>query len=486
MRFLPSRRRPLRTIIAAAAMVSLAAVGPGAVLADPGLDPASVEATIAPGHSLDVAKTVHTPAIPPIVDVCLLEDETGSFADDIGNLQAPGTAAAIYSEVTTASPGANFAVAGFRDYPISPFGVAGDFVYHRLSGMSPSEAAWLAGIAAFPIPPLSAGGDLPEAQYDAIVAATGPGVFNDPTLGEQPDCGWRNIPNVTHVLVVATDAAFHVPAVGAPHVNDQTSTIAALMARGIRVIGLKAAGAGTELDALAAASGGSVQALSSNGMNIGAAIVAGLGNLPIDVAMTSNCSAPISVTFQPATQNVTSGSDAHFTETISVAADAAQGQTFECDDWATINGQPMTDATGAVILEHKTIHVPDVTPPVVRCVEATNPSGKNVPPAGSTTLPGSKGGQNEDGFYQLLAVDNVDPNPQVFVADSGSSFVAGPFKSGDIVKITQAPGAVPASKPMAGVVVAHLILNGDALVYAVDASGNQSAPISCKVPPPPK
>jgi hypothetical protein len=130
--------------------------------------------------------------------------------------------------------------------------------------------------------------------------------------------------------------------------------------------------------------------------------------------------------------------------------------------------------------------VPDVTAPVVTCVETTNPAGKKIPPAGSTTLPGPKGGQNEDGFYKLTAVDNVDPNPQIFVADDGSSFVAGPFSNGNIVKITQAPDATPSSKKMAGVVVAHITLRGDALVYAVDASGNQSDPISCLVPPPPK
>jgi hypothetical protein len=473
-------------MLALVAAISLAVAGPGAALADPGLDPSSVEATIAPGDSFDVAKTVHTPAIPPIVDVCLLEDETGSFLDDIGNLQTPPTAHDIYAAVTAASPGANFAVAGFQDYPEGGGGIPGDHVYVVRSSMSPSETDWLAGIAALNIPSPLSGGDFPEAQYDAIVAATGPGTFNDPTVGEQNDCGWRDDPNVTHVLVVATDATFHVPADAAVYVNDETSTIAALTARSVRVIGLKAPTAGTELDALAAATGGSTQPLSSDGANIGAAIIAGLGNLKIDVGMASNCSDPISVSFDPTDQTVTSGDNALFKETITVAADAAQGQTFECDDWATINGEPMTDANGEVILEHKTIHVPDVTPPVVTCVEGPNPDGKKIPPAGSTTLPGPKGGQNEDGFYRLTAVDNVDPNPQIFVADDGSSFVAGPFANGDVVKITQAPGAVPTWKPMAGVVVAHLIFRGDALVYAVDASGNQSEPISCKVPPPPK
>ncbi len=192
MHFLPTPMRSLRTAMAVIAMATLLAAGPAAVLAEPGLDPANVEATIAPGDSLEIEKTVTTPAIPPVVDVCLLEDLTGSFLDDIGNLQTAGTAEAIFDAVTAASPDAQFAVAGSQDYPVDPFGIAGDFVYQRFSGMSASEASWVAGINGLSIPSGLSGGDIPEAQYDAIVAATGPGTFADPTVGEQPDCGWRD------------------------------------------------------------------------------------------------------------------------------------------------------------------------------------------------------------------------------------------------------------------------------------------------------
>jgi hypothetical protein len=119
-----------------------------------------------------------------------------------------------------------------------------------------------------------------------------------------------------------------------------------------------------------------------------------------------------------------------------------------------------------------------------------NPHGDTVPPAGSTTLPGSKGGQNPDGFYQLLATDNLDPAPQIFVTDAGGAGPFGPFASGDNVKITEAPGAVPGSKSIgsdsgsAGAVAAHITLNGDAIVTAVDASGNSES-TTCLVPPPP-
>src|SRR5690606_37328769 len=124
-----------------------------------------------------------------------------------------------------------------------------------------------------------------------------------------------------------------------------------------------------------------------------------------------------------------------------------QGQTYECDDWATINGEPMTDADGNVIYEHKVITVPDTTPPVAACRPTTNPSGQNIPAA-----PGNRGqGQNQDGFYVLLARDVVDPTPDIFVTDSESGTVFGPFASGTQIKLTQAPGATPSIKPGPGV-----------------------------------
>lgn len=133
----------------------------------------------------------------------------------------------------------------------------------------------------------------------------------------------------------------------------------------------------------------------------------------------------------------------------------------------------------------------DTTPPELKCIETVNPHGNKVPPAGSTTLPGPKGGQNEDGFYQLLAKDNVDPAVKIWVTDVNGSGPFGPFAAGDRVKITEAPGAIPSSKPMgsvngqAGAIVAHITLTGDAIVIATDAAGNSSK-TACLVPPPPK
>ena len=70
------------------------------------------------------------------------------------------------------------------------------------------------------------------------------------------------------------------------------------------------------------------------------------------------------------------------------------------------------------------------TPPVASCVESVNPSGKNIPPAGSTTLPGSKGGKNDDGFYALFGQGDEDGTAPVFVSNASGSATFGPFPSG--------------------------------------------------------
>jgi hypothetical protein len=130
----------------------------------------------------------------------------------------------------------------------------------------------------------------------------------------------------------------------------------------------------------------------------------------------------------------------------------------------------------------------DTTAPVAACTESVNPAGI-VPPAGSTTPPGNKGGQNEDGFYHLAAMDTVDPNPQIFVTDSLGSGPFGPFFTSTTIKLTQDSEAVASSEPMGGpnsAVTAHIILPGEPQIYAVDASGNVSEPVTCFVPPPPK
>jgi streptogramin lyase len=136
------------------------------------------------------------------------------------------------------------------------------------------------------------------------------------------------------------------------------------------------------------------------------------------------------------------------------------------------------------------IKVVDTTPPEVWCVEAVNPAGKNVPPAGSSTPPGTNpnSGKNPDGFYQIFAKDICDSAPEIYIGTEDNPMLFGPFESGIIVKITEAKGAKPSCKEIGGpdsAVAWHITLPSDAIATAVDLSGN-SASCTCFVPPPPK
>lgn len=101
---------------------------------------------------------------------------------------------------------------------------------------------------------------------------------------------------------------------------------------------------------------------------------------------------------------------------------------------------------------------------------------------GSTTT-------EEHGFYKLLAWDNCDPDPEIFVTDGTTVF--GPFSSGTVVKFTEDPTRpatlqkIGSTIGKAGYVSWHIILPTDAIVVAIDASGNWSSEIQY-VPPAPK
>ncbi|NLS76861.1 MAG: VWA domain-containing protein [Chloroflexi bacterium] len=140
----------------------------------------------------------------------------------------------------------------------------------------------------------------------------------------------------------------------------------------------------------------------------------------------------------------------------------------------------LADPTGDSGCDTATKLWQDTTPPAVSCVPTVNPHGKKAPPA-----------NNQDGFWELLATDAVDPNPQIYVTDSGSGTVFGPFASGTKIKYTEDATATPEIKEIgsaagqAGAIAWHIIGNGDACVWAVDASGNVAPCVACLVPPPP-
>ena len=71
----------------------------------------------------------------------------------------------------------------------------------------------------------------------------------------------------------------------------------------------------------------------------------------------------------------------------------------------------------------------------------------------------------------MLAKDNSDPNPSIYFKDTGSTFVAGPFKDGDIVRLKHV-GSTPSSTPGTAPIVAVISLKGNGLAVATDADGN--------------
>jgi hypothetical protein len=83
---------------------------------------------------------------------------------------------------------------------------------------------------------------------------------------------------------------------------------------------------------------------------------------------------------------------------------------------------------------------------------------------------------------QVLASDNCDANPTIYIADSASAFIAGPFVSGDVVKLSTDPRGTPSQKKMGGAVNTHVILNGTALLFSTDADGNASVQQSACTP----
>jgi hypothetical protein len=140
------------------------------------------------------------------------------------------------------------------------------------------------------------------------------------------------------------------------------------------------------------------------------------------------------------------------------------GATFP--EGATTVGCVATGASGNSNTCSFSVTVLDGEAPRVACRPAPNPSGK-------ISAPGKNGsnGVNPDGYYQLLAKDNCDPNPAIYVKDTGSTFVAGPFKDGDIMRVKHTGGAA-SSSPGTPPVVAVINLNGNGLAIAVDADGN--------------
>jgi hypothetical protein len=452
-------KRIRNAIVGLGTVIALTASMPVAYAHDPilGVVPAAVNFDLDPGQSVDVAKTVHTAEIPPKPDIVFLADTTGSMGTAIGDVQA--NVQNVMNTVRAAQPTAQFGVSQYKDRehacPSDPF----DFNLDQ--PLTANDADVVTAVNTWAA---SGGCDLPENQLQALH-----------TLATDPAVGFRA--GSTRIVAWFGDAPAHEDS------PSLAATIAALQAAEIRVVavnsGLGQLDASGQATAITSATGG---VLLTTTDDVAAAILAGIEAIEVEVTPSVGaCDPNLTVGFDTASQTVQSGDDATFQETITVAAGAPQGSTLNCTVNFLIDGQP----AGPDFTQTITIGVNDVTAPVSECLPTTNPSGNNVPTAGQNP----KSGQNPDGFYSVNSTDNVDPNPQVFVVDTGSGTVFGPFPSGTKIKYTQANGATPSQTAIGGpdgAVAWHIKGTGDAATYSVDASGNQSANAVCLVPRPPK
>ena len=480
--------RPATLLAVAALLAALLAAGParahGPLL---GVDPATVDLTLAPGTSEDVAKTVHTPEILPTPDIYFLADTTSSMTSVIASVQAD--AAAVLAAFDGLASDPRYGAGDYRDFPSDAYAFNNGA---SIPGSDDDGAAALAAIMAW----TAAGGfDIAEAQLYALHR-----------LVEHEEAGFRV--DSAPIIVWFGDAPGHDPVCDeisgdAGHDVTEASVTAELVAAGVRVIAISTnTGVGGALDgdptglsgdyAGTCVIGGSAEqatriATATGGVHltgvapadIADAILTGLGALEVEVVPQATCDDPsVTVTWAPASQTVTSGADAAFIETVTADATAPQGSTVTCTVEFLVDGELLPGFTQTI-----TVEIPDVTAPTVACTEGTNPHGATVPPARN---------QNPDGFYLLTAEDNLDPDPMIWVVDSGSGEVFGPYPSGTTIKYTEAPGGTPSEKTIgsangrAGAVTVHLTGTGDAVVHATDASGNASDPTWCLVPPPPR
>ncbi len=511
-----SRAMSHRLGTGAAAAAVLTVVTSVAAAASPGVSPAHYSDALDPGASVTITKTVETPPIPPKPDIVLMADTTSSMTPSIANVR--NNANSILSQLQSAQPTTQFAVAEYRD--------AGDTPDYRVDTQLTGNASnAVAGINAWAA---AGGGDIPEGWIGALGRIPG-------TIDFRPDS--------TRVVVMFGDAPSHDPSLDG---STLASAIAGLQAAHVRVIAINVGNLNQfgQASAVAAATDGVFT--SSGPDDVAATILSELHNLPAVVSHDTTCDPGVSLSFDQPTKTITSGESTTFDETITLAGDAPQGQTVACTTNFLVNGE----LPGPEFVQTVDIAVNDVTPPVVtvesKTVEATGPGGATVsydasaldnvdgplpptcvPPSGSVFALGATtttctatdaagntgtgtgtitvvdttaptvgcpegpnpdghvpGSHNPDGFYLLVGTDVVDASPKVFLRDTGSGTVWGPFASGQKIKYTE-NNAKPSIKDMPGGIL-KITGTGDAEVFATDFSGNTSAPVACRVPPPPK
>lgn len=387
--------RRLRAAVCAAAAAATLVAGVGTASAAPGVTPADVTLDLAPGESKTIDKTVSTPAVPPKPDIAFLIDTTGSMGGVISNVRT--NANTILSNVASAQPDAQFAVAEYKDAADStPFRVA--------QNLTADPADVTAGINSLSA---SGGGDFPEDGIGALYqVATG-------AVGFRPDS--------TRIVLLIGDAPSHDPSGG----HSLADAISALQAADITVLAFDLAGLNSTGQASAITDATDGQLFSGlNASEVSDTILAALHNLPVTVThKLRDCDPNLSVSLTPDSRTVTSGEDAAFSEKVTVGDGAAPGSTLTCKVDFLLN-----DVLSPGFTETITEHVPKVTPKIATTPSGETPAGGNV--SDTATL---SGGYHPTGTvkFELFGPGDTDCKTPI-ATRTGPVSDTGTATSGDI------------------------------------------------------
>jgi uncharacterized repeat protein (TIGR01451 family) len=440
------RNRSKRGLTAAVALCAgvLVALFAGASIASavPGVEPQSVTATLNPGQSITVTKTVHTPAIPPKPDIVFLADTTSSMSGAIANVKAQ--AGAIFSQVLGVQALAQFGVAHYTDQNCPD-------PYILDQGITGNTAAVQAAINSLNTPNVNCNSDAPEDWLNALFH-----VATDAGTGFRADS--------TRIVVLFGDSSSHDPSVG----HTEAQVRGALLAAGIKLVAVPVPGTSGFLfdgldntgqaSRLASATGG-VVIPAATADDVSNAILQGLQNLPVTVKPSPTCDPGLTATYDAPSKTVTSGADVTFTETLTVDPANPGGVTLHCHvDFLLndLNGGPAFHQEVAITVNGADLQVVKTGPALV--TEGNNLTyhlvARNNGPAAATGV----------------VVKDTLPSNSTFVSAS-----AGCVNAAGLVTCTVGNLASGATASFDIVVTAGSA--GSSLTNTATVSGNQFDPI---------
>lgn len=117
-----------------------------------------------------------------------------------------------------------------------------------------------------------------------------------------------------------------------------------------------------------------------------------------------------------------------------------------------------------------------------QCRQMVQVMDTEAPTTGCRRVPLFQVQAGRRGFVQLIARDNSSQRVNVYVTDTASSMVAGPFRDKAIIEIQRAALGPPTVFFDSRRRIQVIRVAGRAAIHAVDASGNQSRPKICQYP----